>query len=85
MQLVEDTIDTHLDANVEVGGLVMGGIVTRNGKCKDTWLVQRHVVGTGSRKSSADQQQPGCERTGRPCDRSIPSIWDSSFERDVVQ
>ncbi len=38
MQVVEDTIDAHLDANVEVGGLIVGRIITYNGKCKDTWL-----------------------------------------------
>ncbi len=40
MQVVEDTIDIHSDANVEVGQLVVGGIVTFNGKCEDTWLGQ---------------------------------------------
>jgi hypothetical protein len=40
MQVVEDTIDAHLDANVEVGGLVVGGIVARNGECEDTLLGQ---------------------------------------------
>jgi hypothetical protein len=38
MQVVEDTIDTHSD--VEVGGFVVGEIVTRNGECEDTWLGQ---------------------------------------------
>jgi hypothetical protein len=38
MQVVEDTIDAHSSANIEVGGLVVGGTVTRNGECKDTWL-----------------------------------------------
>jgi len=37
---VEDTIDAHSDANVEVGGLVMGGTVTHNGECEDAWLGQ---------------------------------------------
>jgi len=40
MQVVDDTIDTNSDANVEVGGLVVGGIVTRNGECEDMWLGQ---------------------------------------------
>ncbi|CAM6010833.1 unnamed protein product [Sphagnum balticum] len=39
MQVVEDTIDAHSNANVEIG-LVVGGIVTRNGDCEDTWLGQ---------------------------------------------
>jgi hypothetical protein len=38
MHVMEDTIDAHSDANVEVGGLIVNGIVTHNGKCKDTWL-----------------------------------------------
>jgi hypothetical protein len=40
MQVVEDTIDTHSDANVEVGQLVVGGFVSLNGECEDTWLGQ---------------------------------------------
>ncbi len=40
MQVVEATIDAHLDANVKVGRLVVGGIVTRNGECEDMWLGQ---------------------------------------------
>jgi hypothetical protein len=40
MQVVEDTIDAHSTVNVEVGGFVVGGIVTHNGKCKNTWLGQ---------------------------------------------
>ncbi len=40
MQVVEDTINAHLDANVEVGGLVVGGTVTCNGESENTWLGQ---------------------------------------------
>jgi formylmethanofuran dehydrogenase subunit C len=40
MQVVEDTIDAHSDANVKVGGLVVGGTVTHNGEFEDTWLGQ---------------------------------------------
>jgi hypothetical protein len=40
MQVVEDTIDAHSVANVKVGRLVVGGAVTRNGECEDTWLGQ---------------------------------------------
>jgi hypothetical protein len=47
--------------------------------------MQKHVIGTRSQKSSTNQQQLGRERTKRPCDRSIPSIWDSLFRRYVVQ
>jgi hypothetical protein len=40
IQVVEDTIDAHLDVNVDVKRLVVGGIVTCNGECEDTWLGQ---------------------------------------------
>jgi hypothetical protein len=37
---VEDTIDAHSNMNVKVRGLVVGGTVTRNGECENTWLGQ---------------------------------------------
>jgi hypothetical protein len=40
MQIMEDTIDTHSNANVKVGGIVVGGTVTYNEECEDTWLGQ---------------------------------------------
>jgi hypothetical protein len=38
MQVVEDTIDAHSNANVEIGGLIMGGTIICNGKCENMWL-----------------------------------------------
>jgi hypothetical protein len=40
MQVVEDTINAHSDANVEVRGLIVGGTIICNGECEDMWLGQ---------------------------------------------